>query len=682
MNIQFQNPGFLYALFVLLIPIIIHLFNFKKHKTIYFSNLHFIKEIELQTRSKSKLKQLLLLLSRLLALTALVFAFAQIFIPKSKTTPQKTNSCTQVLIYIDNSFSMNAEGKTGILLEQAKQNAKTVIEAYSPATEFYIVTNEFYSNDSYSLTKSKAIEFVAQVESSSITRMLSDIYNHSKNIFNNDCQKKLYIISDLQKSTTNLSSINADTSISVNIIATQTDIKSNVFIDSCWFASPYRSANINEQLYVKIINKSDEIYTDIPIQLFLNDSLKTIATVSLKPNSMEIITIPYTHSAKGIINGRIELTDYPITFDNTFFFSYNIDKSINITEIYNQTANEYIAAIFADEKYFNYASVNNKTIDYSVLKTQNLIIINELQQLESGLESELFNYIQNGGCVLFIPSFKSDIDNINRFFKKLNNYQLSNIDSTKHSIEKIQYDNIILNQVFTKVDKNILFPFVTKYFQTQKASTHDAEIILALGNKQAFLTHCFSGKGSIYTLATPINQEYTNFMKHPLFVASIYNMALYTNTITDIYGILGKTDGFEVEKLSSEKAMFTISNSSGEFEFIPQHRNNIINNTTKLNIDNNISEAGNYIVKFNNDPIRGISLNYNRNESDLECYNQSEIKEIADLSNFSFSVFDKTPDLLKNTIEQQDKGIQLWKLMIILCMLFLLTEIILIRFWK
>ncbi|MBL0031994.1 MAG: BatA domain-containing protein [Bacteroidetes bacterium] len=78
---QFIYPEFLFALSVLAIPIIIHLFNFRRFKKIYFTNVRFLKEIKQDTQSKSKLKHLLVLLSRLLALTFLVLAFAQPFIP-------------------------------------------------------------------------------------------------------------------------------------------------------------------------------------------------------------------------------------------------------------------------------------------------------------------------------------------------------------------------------------------------------------------------------------------------------------------------------------------------------------------------------------------------------------------------------------------------------------------------
>ena len=69
---QFVNPLFLIALSALAIPILIHLFNFRKYKKVYFTNVHFLQEIQQETKKQSQLRQLLILLARLLAIAALV----------------------------------------------------------------------------------------------------------------------------------------------------------------------------------------------------------------------------------------------------------------------------------------------------------------------------------------------------------------------------------------------------------------------------------------------------------------------------------------------------------------------------------------------------------------------------------------------------------------------------------
>ncbi|MCB0819631.1 MAG: BatA domain-containing protein, partial [Bacteroidetes bacterium] len=69
---KFANPQFLWALFSLIIPILIHLFHFRRFKIVYFTNVRFLRELRKETQSRSRIRKLLILIARCLALSALV----------------------------------------------------------------------------------------------------------------------------------------------------------------------------------------------------------------------------------------------------------------------------------------------------------------------------------------------------------------------------------------------------------------------------------------------------------------------------------------------------------------------------------------------------------------------------------------------------------------------------------
>ena len=101
---EFVSPYFLFGLFAISIPIIIHLFNFRRYKKVYFTNVKFIEDLQQKTKKKSQLKHLLVLLMRILAVSSLVLAFAQPYIPVSENLIN-LESKNAVSVYIDNSFS-------------------------------------------------------------------------------------------------------------------------------------------------------------------------------------------------------------------------------------------------------------------------------------------------------------------------------------------------------------------------------------------------------------------------------------------------------------------------------------------------------------------------------------------------------------------------------------------------
>ena len=89
---QFKNPEILYALFLLLIPILIHLFQLRRFKKTPFTNVVFLQNVIQNTRKSSSIKKWLILAIRLIALACLVIAFAQPYLPASSsaTKPKET----------------------------------------------------------------------------------------------------------------------------------------------------------------------------------------------------------------------------------------------------------------------------------------------------------------------------------------------------------------------------------------------------------------------------------------------------------------------------------------------------------------------------------------------------------------------------------------------------------------
>ena len=192
---RYQNPQLLYALFAIAIPILIHLFNFRKHKTIYFSSIRFLTEIKEKNKKKSQLRNLLILISRILAITFLIIAFSKPYIPVSNQQENKS-----IFIYLDNSLSMDVDFGKGNLLNLAKEKAQEIVKAYPEESNFYLITNEFDQKNNSSYSANTILAQIEDVGSSARIRSILNILERKVISANNHC----YIISDFQKSTINL----------------------------------------------------------------------------------------------------------------------------------------------------------------------------------------------------------------------------------------------------------------------------------------------------------------------------------------------------------------------------------------------------------------------------------------------------------------------------------------------
>src|ERR1700741_1062243 len=313
---NFLYPGFLFGLFAIAIPIIIHLFNFRRYKKVYFTNVKFLKEIKQESESKSKIKQWLILASRILAVTCLVLAFAQPFLPAENNTIKQGNKA--ISIYIDNSFSMEAVNKGGYLLDNAKRKAKEIAEAYKATDGFQLLTNDFEGKHQRLLSREEFLEAIDEVKVSPVFRTLSEVYTRQKDLLMGTKaeDKRSFAISDFQLANTDLDELKADTAISTVLVPLVSNSTDNVYIDTCWFETPVQQTGIIQKLHVRIVNAGERTIENASLKLFINDKQISPAAFSVETNAKTEVTLPYMIKETGIQNCRREIDDHPVTFDD------------------------------------------------------------------------------------------------------------------------------------------------------------------------------------------------------------------------------------------------------------------------------------------------------------------------------------------------------------------------------
>ena len=674
---KFAYPEFLYALFAIAIPIIIHLFNFRKFKKIYFSNVEFLKEVQQETQSKSKLKHLLILLSRILAIAFLVFAFAQPFIPSSDSDVANQNNV--VGIYIDNSFSMESVGENGSLLNDAKTKAVEIINSYRPTDKFILITNNFNAGDQRLLNNEEAIDKIEEVAISSDSRQLSTIYSRNRDAINSAEieNKSFYLLSDFQKSTADFAEIKADTLINSYIIPIKTSEISNLYIDSCWFNSPTHLLNQNEELNIRIKNNSGTDLENIPVKLFINNQNVVPASFTVSANDETIITLNYRNKTNGIQQGRVKLRDSPVITDDIFYFSYNISENINILGIGNDQNEVALSSIYNTDSVFNYSNYNVTQLDYSLIKKSNLVVLYNLKEINSGLSNALKSFIDNGGNLLVFPSNSINYDSYREFLSLLSVNYFTEIDTSKNKVREINLTHPVYVNVFDGQPKgNLNLPIVSSHYLISKGTTAFKNNILTLKDGNPFLTEYKVGKGKIYLSTVSLDKENSNFTNHALFVPTLYNIALLSQKNYPLFHIIGSNSTIDLNRIEKDN-VYHIKNQN--IDIIPRVRN--ANNSTTVFVNSGIETADNYVLENDKTKI-GLAYNYNRSESELTYLSSTEIDEIINSSSINAQYIDLNNGTIQTALSNLNIGKKYWKYCIILALLFLAVEIVLIKIFK
>ena len=675
---SFAYPTFLWALAAIALPIIIHLFYFRRFKKVYFTNVNFLKEVKEERSTRNRLKHLLVLLSRILTVAFLVLAFAQPFLPQKENVEQAKGE-QSVSIYLDNSFSMGLRSSAVSLFDKAKQKAREIANAFPADTRFQLLTNDFEGRHQRLLNKEQFMAYLEETNISPQVRSLNEVLERQRQAlaFSNAERKNLFMVSDFQRNGVDMEN---DTSFSIYMVPLQSAERRNLYIDSVWFDSPMRLFNQANKLLVRIVNAGDADVEDNRLELRINGKVKSIKEFNATAGSSVTDTINFTITETGWHNAILQLEDHEIDFDDTYFFTFEVTQQVNVFAINQAGTNPYLKTLFDNDKHFKFENrAVNKITDINSFPNQQLIVLNGLRQISSGLAQSLADYVTDGGSLLIFPGENIDFISYNSFLKSLHANTYTKLNDTRREIDKINTRQEVFKDVFERIPKNMDLPDATKSYDLTSFSNTTEEVILSFKDGGSFLSkYTIGAGGKLYITASPANAKYTSLPSHAIFVPMIYKIALGGSKSGRLAYTIGE-DKFAETLLDSESnnPVFKLKGDAGES--IPSTKT--LGSKLIVGFDKNVKDAGIYELSNNDKTLHNFGFNYNRRESVLDFFSLEELKKRFNFSNITF-LEDKNEGALQKRVGELNKGIELWKWCLLLALLFLLIETLLLRLWK
>jgi len=675
---QFLYPGFLWALLALAIPIIIHLFHFRRFKKVYFTNVQFLKEVKEETSARSRLRNLLVLLMRLLAVAFLVFAFAQPFLPQDTKVKQGQKA---VSVYVDNSFSMEALSEDIPLLEKAKQRAREIISAYAEEDRFQVLTNDFEGRHQRLLSKEDALAMVDDIEIRPAVRTLDRVLNRQKQVLEsaNIDNKVAYQVSDFQRNISEGLSSWQDTSLEVNLVPLQSVQENNISIDSAWFEAPVQVINQTNPLVIKVKNWGSEDAENIRLSINYGGQNKPIGTLSIPAGESVIDTAQMTILKTGWQEAELVITDYPIQFDDHYFFTFKVAEQVKMLSINATTPNRYLTAAFSNTNYFALDNQSSQKLNYANFSDYQLIILNDLNSISSGLSFELNQFVDNGGNLIVFPSASANIGTYNSFFNSFPANELRAYEQQSRTVGAMNTDEFIFNDVFENNNANLKLPVTQGNYKLSQFGSRKEETLLSYRDGSPYLTKYQIGKGNLYVCAAPLDEQLNDLVRNgEIFVPMIFKMAISSGEIPQIAYKIGQNEVLEADhQISQTEQVYKLEGANGEF--IPEQR--IVRSSVILGVNNQVQEAGFYDLFLNeNDVLHQYAFNYDRQESNLNYFNEADLKSTVGENINIISAAAKAN--FEQLIGERSQGIVFWRWCIILALVFLALEVLLLRIWK
>ena len=668
---HFINPFYLFGLLAIAIPIIIHLFNFRRFKKVYFTNVKFLKEVEISTKKQNKIRNRLLLFTRILSIILLVLLFAQPFFP-NKEEKLVEKGLNAVVVFVDNSFSMQNQGRQGRLLDEAKQNAKEITEQYNSNDLFLLLTMDLEGRHQQFVNKDKFIELLNQVEISPSSEFNSKLISRSFDLLNtkHGFNKRIFFVSDFQAPSFDVSNFPKDSLIRTLLVPLNANNIDNIYVDSISFVDPIFQVGQNIALNVRIVNKSEKKAEKVSVKLFINNKQISVSSVDIDKNQSQIVKLNFTLKEHGIQHGRVSIIDNPITFDDDFFFTLQTSPKLEILSINSNNPNPYLSRLFSNNNEIEIKNMSEKTIDFNDFDNYSFIILNELSEFSSGLVSEIKRFREQGGDILIVPSEKMNLQSFQNAMQSLQIPYFSELIKKQNKVSIINQNNKLYKGVFSQDVENIEMPTAKQYYKLSSSSQTARESIMKFQSQDDFLLVSQENNSKAYVFSTNLTEDFTDFVKQSLFVPTIWNMALFSQVIPLPYYFFEDDIQIDISKLKDSKKINVaeIVSTDKKVSFIPELRKN--NRMRSLVMHNQTNKAGNYNIEQEKEVFGGLSLNYNRMESNLSFMDANNINsELKKYSLGYYNILDTKKQVISSYFTKTKNGNYMSIILLILLLL-------------
>jgi hypothetical protein len=690
--LTFLNSALLIGLTAVAIPILIHLFTRKKIKTVNFSSIKFLKELQTQKIRRLKIRQILLLILRTLLILALVLAFARPALKTTKSSAIGSGAQTTAMIILDNTLSMGREIEGRRLLDTAKQRALEVVNLMRPEDEIYLLYPQdppVFAHEGPRYTLESVRELIENTELSyqntdyvTSLSLANEILSKSKNI-----NQEVYLICDMQKNGLKSGDLNdggkvLGENVKLFIVPVKAEDTDNLNILNVQFGNQILEKGKVVEIESVVRNNSRNTTKDKLVHLFVNGKRVGQSAVTLESNSAAKVVFRMIPDRTGLQSGFVLLEDDDLLEDNRRYFTFSIPDEVAVLLVGKENEDTHYLNLALHPQNEAASFVESKQILSNELLKQNLenykvVIFSNVPKLDNSVALKLQNFVAAGGGLMVFLGADVDLRNYNEtFHKKLNlpllTQSITNIGKNQFlSFGRIDFSHPIFRGVFED-EKKVESPHIR--FALNIRSENPLDKIIEYSNGAPFLFESRYQKGRIMYVTTGLSRDWSDLVLRGIFVPLINRSVAYladqTSEGKDEFNIGEEIVYYPKSKYSSSK--LTVERPDG----------------TQIKVKPEVSKSkyfvrltmtdrpGIYKLRSDDKLITQWAVNYNPVESEPTTF---EIEDLKSLVNGTQIYEIKDTEEIAAKLKELRFGRELWKYLVTAALVLLLLEMLIFR---
>ena len=643
---------------------------------VYFSNTAVLRNIQQENAKTRKLKYLVTLLLRCLFIAALVLAFAFPYRADKQVTMDKEDHL--VGVYLDNSMSMKGQSQRTTLIEDARQSARDLVHKLSPSSRYLLMTNSFEIQNEYPMNQEEMLDQLDRMNPDGPPVPMGEVVDRFQMLARQHgfTSSTLFVYSDFQQNTFDLSAAKADTSLQVVAVPMIPEFKTNLYVDSVWLASPIVQPGLANELRVSVVNQGDKEVKGLPVNFLMDGNLAASTTVDLEKNGMAELTMQFVVEDNGERRCSVGLMDHPITFDDRYDFVLSAKPSLSVVEL--GTEPTPCALLFDDDPQFRYTLMEPSRFDLSAIAHAQLLIVNETAQLNETLQQTLLDAVAEGASLMLFPNL-DDMKNNAYLLEKLG-AGAAEVDTNATSVEDLALQHAFFSDLILDMPQHPDLPKVRRHIRLKSNGIPIA--LMSLKNGDPLLLSTTVGKGQAFVLATALSPAWSELADNALFVPLLVKAAFLGGRMDRMAYTIGRDKMLVLNDLSLEgDRQFLFADTDRSFELMPASE--VRNGKVYLYMNDNLPSAGFYDLLVNDTLNRVTAWNESRVESRMDFADRDAIEPQLKKAGFSVAAVMDTSDFatadLVDALAHQSSQ---WKWFALIALLALLGEVLVLRLWK
>jgi hypothetical protein len=698
--VSFLNPLALLAMAAVAVPLFLHLFNLRRPRTVEFSSLAFVKELQESAVQRVRIKEWLLLALRMLAIACLVLAFAQPTLTSSLGGAAGTAPTTHVVV-VDNSLSMAADGEGGSYFDQAVRHAQGVLGAVEEGDEVLLWPTARTEERRPELVSNAGVarQALAELEpQAGGAPLVQALERAAQAASESDLpQTALYVASDFQASTLgdSLEAALPD-DLPVQLLPVDTRRQSNVGIADVTVTSRIAEAGQPVQLEATLVNHGPDALNDYVASVYLAGERVAQATTTLEPGLNTTVSFTVTPQERGWLGGAVATEDDDFPADDRHHFTLHVPEERRVLRVRGEGQDpRYVdlalsSEMIADRIALRATSIPEQDLASAELGRYDAVLLVGPRSLSSGEVEALARYVNRGGGLLLFPNAQARPDDYNALLGAVGAGSVRGFsgalgaDRTVASFGRVDLAHPLFEGVFQQrgeEEASVEQPDL-HYTLNVRPSGQSGQSLIELSNGRPFLHEVRHGSGRFLLMAVAPTRAWSDLPVRGLFVPLLYRSVYYLSASTSVAGeqlVAGRPAELRVGGVAPTASLRLVG--PGGLEVRPEQRS--LFGATLLTIGGTLVAPGVYAVQDGAAQVQRFAINSAPAESNLRPAppaTAAQTLQTATGASVQAVSEAESADLAK-ALRTRRAGVEIWNVFLALALGALLAEMGVARLW-